>query len=94
MIRTPDPLLAKQTGKNAKGSVWFRLHEKLTNFSLSNCSEVIPNSWRENCKNHEPKNEVPSYTSADDSQPEVRGMGAPNACSALPRGLPQGVFKL
>jgi hypothetical protein len=34
-----------------------------------------------------PKTKVPSYPSADDYQPEVRGMGARNVCSALPRGL-------
>ena len=41
--RTGDPRLAKQTGKNTKGFVWFRLHGKPAKFSLSNCTEVVPN---------------------------------------------------
>src|SRR6516162_1914096 len=42
-IRTPDPLLAKQVGKNTKLPCWCRLHEKPSKFPLFNCPEVVPN---------------------------------------------------
>jgi hypothetical protein len=41
-IRTPDPLLAKQVGKNTKVLRWCRLHGLSSKFSLFKCTEVVP----------------------------------------------------
>src|ERR1700675_2772162 len=42
-VRTCDPLLAKQTGKNTKGFVWCRYTENWRNFCSLKCPEVVPN---------------------------------------------------
>src|SRR5215472_5730843 len=41
-FESPDPLLAKQVGKNTKCFCWCRLHGKPTKFPFFSCLEVVP----------------------------------------------------